>query len=170
MLGSIVLRRCRVRKVLIDSENGKPKDQEESWLDLERVAAVELSSEDPDFPIEHALAAAPTTGWRASAPGPQRIRLLFDTPHNFHRIQLHFVEKDVERAQELWLLAFADGELRDVARQQWNFSPGGSTEEMEDYRVSLKGVTALELRIDPDRSHDPQQSRHRATLQHLRLA
>jgi hypothetical protein len=163
-----------VRKVLIDSKNGQTKDgkpeDQESWLDLERLTAVELSSEDPDFPVEHALAVSPTTGWRASTHGPQRIRLLFDTPHDLHRIQLQFVEKDVERSQEFWLLAFVDGELRDVARQQWNFSPGGSTEEMEDYRVALKGVTALELRIDPDRSHDPLQSQHRATLQHLRVA
>ncbi len=159
-----------MRKVLIEQKDSKPKEDEGAWLDLERIAAVELSSEDPDFPIEHALAANATTGWRASTNGPQRIRLLFDVPHNFHRIQLHFVEKEAERSQEFWLLAFTEGELRDVARQQWNFSPGGASEELEDYRVDLKGVTALELRIDPDRSHDPKQSQHRATLQQLRLA
>jgi hypothetical protein len=57
-----------------------------------------------------------------------------------------------------------------VARQQWNFSPNGATEELEDYKVDLHGVTSLELRIDPDRSHDPKQSRHVATLESLKLA
>jgi hypothetical protein len=55
-------------------------------------------------------------------------------------------------------------------RQQFTFSPGGSTEEIEDYTVALDGVTVMELKIDPDRSHDPQQSRNYASLQSLRLA
>ncbi|RZU39735.1 hypothetical protein BDD14_1128 [Edaphobacter modestus] len=141
-----------------------------SWLDLERIASVEISSEDPNFPIEHALGKASTRGWRAAAPGPQKIRLLFDAPQTIRRIQLHFVDRVSERSQEFWLLALVGDELRDVVRQQWNFSPNGTTEELEDYKVELNGVTALELRIDPDRSHDPKQSQHVATLERLRLA
>ena len=34
--------------------------------------------------------------------------------------------------------------------QQWTFSPGGSTEEVEDYRVTLDDVVVLELAINPD--------------------
>jgi hypothetical protein len=68
------------------------------------------------------------------------------------------------------LLALVGDDLQEVVRQQWNFSPGGTTEELEDYRVELDGVNALDLRIDPDRSHDPKQSRHIASLQRLRLA
>ncbi len=141
-----------------------------SWLDLDRIAAVEISSEDPNFPIEHALGKAGTTGWRAAAPGPQKIRLLFDVPQTIRRIQLHFVDRVSERSQEFWLLALVGDELRDVVRQQWNFSPNGTTEELEDYKVELNGVTALELRIDPDRSHDPKLSQHVASLERLRLA
>ena len=62
------------------------------------------------------------------------------------------------------------GELREVVRQQFTFSPGGSTEETEDFTVSLDGVTVMELKIDPDRSHDPKQSQSYASLQSLRLA
>ena len=40
--------------------------------------------------------------------------------------------------------------LRDVVRQQWNFTPAGSAREAEDYRVDLSDVTALELTIVPD--------------------
>jgi hypothetical protein len=158
-----------MRKVVItDNPGGLPEP--DSWLPLEKIASVEISSEDPNFPIEHALSEAGKGGWRASAPGPQRIRLIFDQPQTIRRIQLQFVEKDAERAQEFWLLALVGDELRDVMRQQWNFSPNGTTEELEDYTVELTGVNALELRIDPDRAHDPLQSRHAASLERLRLA
>ena len=57
-----------------------------------------------------------------------------------------------------------------MVRQQWNFSPHGTTEEIEDYTLDLSGMTTLELRIDPDRSHDPKQSQNYASLQSLKLA
>jgi hypothetical protein len=60
--------------------------------------------------------------------------------------------------------------LKEVVRQQWSFSPYGSTEEIEDYTVNLSGITTLEVRIDPDRSHDPKQSQAYASLQSLKLA
>ena len=37
-----------------------------------------------------------------------------------------------------------------MIRQQWTFSPQGSTEEVEDYRVTLDDVVVLELAIIPD--------------------
>ncbi|HTH52551.1 MAG TPA: hypothetical protein VL495_01290 [Edaphobacter sp.] len=158
-----------MRKVVV-TENAGGVPAPESWLDLEKIASVQISSEDASFPIEHALGDVGTGGWRASTPGPQRIRLIFDQPQTIRRIQLQFVEKDAERSQEFWLLAMVGDELRDVVRQQWNFSPQGTTEELEDYTVELSGVNALELRIDPDRSHDPRHSRYAATLEKLRLA
>jgi len=39
------------------------------WRDLERIARVEISSEDDRFPIEHALGRKETTGWRAAGKG-----------------------------------------------------------------------------------------------------
>jgi len=159
-----------LRKVLVSQSDGKKLPESGEWLDIEKIAVAEISSEDSAFPIDHALGKTGTGGWRASAPGPQRIRLLFDEPQNLRRIQLQFVDKESERSQEFALLAVIGDEQREVARQQWNFSPNGATEELEDYRVELDGVTALELRIDPDRSHDPRQSRHKASLERLRLA
>jgi len=35
-------------------------------------------------------------------------------------------------------------------RSQWNFSPQGSTVEIEDYQVNLQGVRVLELALKPD--------------------
>ncbi len=140
------------------------------WRELERIARVEISSEDEQFPIEHALGKKETTGWRAAATGPQLIRLHFDEPLNIKRLQLHFVDKAAERSQEFAVYAGSGPELKEVVRQQWSFSPHGSTEEIEDYTVNLSGITTLEVRIDPDRSHDPKQSQHYASLQSLKLA
>jgi hypothetical protein len=140
------------------------------WRDLERIARVEISSEDEQFPIEHALGKKGTTGWRAAETGPQLIRLHFDEPLNIKRLRLHFVDKTAERSQEFAVYAGSGNELKEVVRQQWSFSPNGSTEEIEEYTVNLSGVTTLELRIDPDRSHDPKMSQAYASLQSLKLA
>jgi hypothetical protein len=142
----------------------------ELWRDLERIARVEISSEDEQFPIEHALGKKETTGWRAAVTGPQLIRLHFDEPLTIKRLWLHFVDRTGERAQEFAVYAGAGSELKEVVRQQWTFSPHGSTEEIEDYAVNLSGITTLELRIDPDRSHDPKLSQAYASLQSLKLA
>ena len=142
----------------------------ESWLDLDAIARVEITSEDVNLPIEDALGKTATTGWRAAGTGPQVVRLLFDAPQAVQRIQLHFVEGAKERSQEFSVYAGSDAELREVVRQQWTFSPHGATEEIEDYTVDLHGVTTLELRIDPDRSHDPKLSQSYASLQSMRLA
>jgi len=47
-----------MRKTVIDPDtiNQRPLSQEE-WLDLEEIAKVEVTSEDPNFPIESALVA-----------------------------------------------------------------------------------------------------------------
>jgi hypothetical protein len=125
-----------------------------SWLDLEELATAELSSEDPRHPFEEALKTDDATGWRALGPGPQLIRLRFDTPQAVKRVRLQFREEQVNRSQEIALFATGEGYKRkELIRQQWGFSPHGSTTELEDFFFELKGVTAIELEIDPGR-HD----------------
>jgi hypothetical protein len=159
-----------VRKRLVSSDEAGGAFADDEWLDLEKIAQVELTSEDRAFPIEQALGRVVTAGWRANGTGPQVIRLLFDAPQKIRRIQVHFVDRVSDRTQEFAIFCQVGDALREVVRQQWNFSPHGTTEELEDYKVELDGVTALELRIDPDRSHDPKLSQHVASLQRLRLA
>ncbi|HTV56055.1 MAG TPA: carbohydrate-binding protein [Terriglobia bacterium] len=138
------------------------------WLDLESIAEVEVTSEDPEFPIESAMIAGESQGWLAAAPGPQTILLKFDAPQRFTRIMLRFVEGAQERTQEFSLSWSTDGgrSFREIVRQRWNFSPSGSTSEAEDYRVDLANVTALKLVIDPDLGRNVA----RAGLARLRLA
>jgi hypothetical protein len=124
-------------------------------MDLGLIATVEVTSEDPKFPIESAFGADGGPGWRASQKGEQQIRLVFDQAQSVRRIQLHFQEPAFDRLQEFtvrWSAADG-GQSREIVRQQWNFSPGGSTSEIEDYEVNLDGVSALELVIKPDLTH-----------------
>jgi hypothetical protein len=126
---------------------------EPAWLDLERLARVEVSSEDPAHPVEEALRMGRPAGWRAGASGPQTLRLRFDQPQLLQCIRVHFEETQHERRQEFALRWSADGtSFREIVRQQWNFSPSGSTREAENYVVTLAGVSVLELQIVPDTS------------------
>jgi uncharacterized protein (DUF736 family) len=79
------------------------RDSEHGWLDLRQIATVELTSEDPHFPIDSALNPEAGGGWRASQNGEQLIRLIFDEPISLCRIQLHFREAERERTQEFTL-------------------------------------------------------------------
>lgn len=122
------------------------------WLSLEDLATVEVSSEDPDFPIEGALAFDDAPGWRASQTGEQKIRIIFDTPLWVQHIQVSFHEAVSERTQEFFLRwSPAGGKVsNEIIRQRWNFSPEGSTTETEDYSVNLENLSVLELAIVPD--------------------
>src|ERR1700722_13964063 len=147
-----------------------PKDAsslDEGWLDLDRIAAVEVTSEERDNPVESALVAGGVRGWRAAESGPQTIRLIFDEPQRLKRIALVFEETETERTQEFALRWSSDGghSFREIVRQQWNFSPPNSISEVEEYRVELSGVTVLELVIVPDISRGSV----RASLKSLRL-
>jgi hypothetical protein len=127
-----------------------------SWLDLENIAVAELSSEDPEHPFEAALRADSEDGWRAAVSGPQLLRLRFDSPQPVRRIRLQFREEAVSRSQEIALFATSNTfQRKELVRQQWTFSPQGSTTESEDYFFDLREVTMLELEIDPGR-HDKQ--------------
>jgi hypothetical protein len=159
-----------MRKSIVSPSTTTATPISDLWRDLERIARVEISSEDEGFPIENALGKRVTEGWRAATTGPQLIRLHFDEPQTIRRIHLQFVDKTSERSQEFAVFAGHGTELKEIVRQQWSFSPQGATEEIEDYTVDLKGVTTFELRIDPDRSHDPKLSQSYASLQSLKVA
>jgi hypothetical protein len=47
----------------------------EGWLDVERAAVVEVTSEDADCPVESAFSSGDARGWRAAAPANDSARL-----------------------------------------------------------------------------------------------
>jgi hypothetical protein len=157
-----------MRKRVIGYSPRECSSVEPGWLDLERLAEVEVSSEETDRPIESALIPSTGSGWRAAQPGEQKIRLLFDEPLKLKRIHLVFYEGDLQRTQEFVLRWSPDGgkSYREILRQQFNFSPPNVAHECEDYDVDLDGVTALELEIVPNISGGSAQ----ASLAQLRVA
>jgi hypothetical protein len=140
----------RKRIIPQDAPQDPPFDQD--WLDLERLGLVEITSEDPAHPIESALLSETGSFWRASCPGEQTIRLVFDQSLRIERIRLKFLEEQHERTQEIALMYSPDGgqTFHLIVRQQYNFSPPETTCEIEEYTVDLDQVTVLELSIVPD--------------------
>lgn len=157
-----------MRKRIIGRSTRLTESANDSWLQLDDLADVEITSETAAHPIEAALLLGRAGGWRAAAPGEQTIRLLFASPQPLRRIWLNFVESDSDRTQEYAVRWSPDGgrSFREIVRQQWNFSRDGATSETEDHRVELAAVTVLELSIVPDVSGGPAV----ASLERLRLA
>lgn len=157
-----------MRKSLITRipQNAPLRDQ--AWIDVDRIASVEVLSEESDYPIESALLLEGERGWRAANPGMQTIRLVFDEPQTLRRILVVFEDTENSRTQEFVLRWSPDIQYssREIVRQQWNFSQPDAVRETEDYAVELSEVKVLELVIVPDKSG----GEVRATLVSLRLA
>ena len=132
-------------------------------LDLENLASFEISSEDPNHPVENALR-EDEQSWRAAEDGEQSIRLTFDSPQSISRIVLCFEENRDARTQEFVLRSRSseESDWREIVRQQFNFSPPGTTIEREIFKVSLKDILNIELRIVPNIS-----GKGRASLREL---
>jgi hypothetical protein len=133
-----------------------PTNQENfpaNWLPLEENAEIEVSSEDPEWPIEGAL--LPRLASRSC--WGQTLRIRFDEPQTLRAIHLEFVESEQERLQE-FALQWSDDSgrtFRPIVRQQFSFSPAGATREVEHYSVDLIGVTDVVLHVAPDVSVRP---------------
>jgi len=157
-----------MRKRLITPAPESTRTRGESWLDVERQAVVEVTSEEKNYPVESAFVSGDAQGWRAATPGSQTIRLVFDEPQRLRCISLVFEENETARTQEFVLRWSPDGgnSVKEIVRQQWNFSPPNSVREVEEYQVELSAVTVLELIINPNISGGVA----RASLKNLRLS
>jgi hypothetical protein len=156
-----------MRKKLVSAVRNSDATSSHEWLDLEQAARVEVSSEAEGYLVEAALLKDVQGGWRASAPGVQTIRLLFNHPQTIQLIRLVFKEKEFARTQEFVLRWLPHGTRawKDVVRQQWNFSPPITETECEEYKVDLPSAIGLELSVRPDISG----GETRASLESLQL-
>ena len=93
--------------------------------------------------------------------------LVFDTPQTMHQMIVEVEEPEVSRTQELRLSVSHDGgqTYRELRRQEYNFSPPGTTFEREDWALLAEKVTHLQLWMKPDKGGKP----CRATLTSLVL-
>lgn len=156
-----------MRKRIINKEHQQDAPDSHSWLDVEQLAQVEVTSENADYPIESAFVLDSITVWRAEMEGKQIIRLLFDSPQTLSHIRLKFDESSQQRTQEYVLKWSSDNgkSWHEIVRQQYHFSPPDTDCEIEDYHVDLQTVTSLELMIIPEISGGGF-----ATLSQMRIA
>ena len=125
-----------MRKRLITQTLQDGPHLDEGWLNLDRVAVVEVTTEEKEYPVESALVSGEMRGWCAADSGTQTFRLIFDKPQSLTRISLVFEETVTERTQEFVLRWSGDGgdSFREIVRQQWNFSPPNSIRDSSGWR------------------------------------
>ena len=121
----------------------------DDWLDLENSAQAETTSEDASHPIESALKPGVGSGGRASGPGQQTVRLLFDKPLRVTCDHPVFHEHEQQRTQEFLLRWFSDGSrsCREIVRQQYNFSLQDGTCDQRSSHAEL-GIGSRRRSLD----------------------
>ena len=139
---------CQPHPVTPDAATGE--------IDIATVATVLVTSEAPYHPIDLAFddhRGPGGTRWIAGELGEQTLTLAFDAPQTFTQILLEVEELELPRTQELHLSLSCDGRTtyRELLRQEFNFSPPGTTFEREKWTVSAQEVTHLRLVIKPDK-------------------
>lgn len=143
----------------------------EGEIPVAEVATVQVTSEMVDHPIDNAFDTRRGPGgsrWIAEGTGEQMVILVFDTPQTIRKISLEVEELALSRTQELSVSVSSDGgrTYRDLVRQEYHFSPPGTSFEREVWSVAAEAVTHLRLAIKPDKGGRV----GRATLTSLALA
>ena len=128
--------------------------------DIGALATVWVTSEAAEYPIDHVFDSHGGPGgsrWVAETLGPQRLLLAFDAPQTLHRLRLEVEERDVSRTQEIEVAISCDGgqTYQTLLRQEYTFSPPGTTFEREEWWIPVEGVTHLQLAIKPDKGGVP---------------
>jgi hypothetical protein len=143
---------------------------EPAGLHIPALATVLVTSESGDHPVDHLFDGRNGPGgtrWVASADGEQTLILAFDTPQAIREVGLEVEEPSASRTQVLTLSLSQDGgrTYREIVRQEFNFSPPGTTFEREVWNVPAGRVTHLRIAIQPEKGGTP----HRATLTSLTI-
>jgi hypothetical protein len=149
-----------MRKQILGNDPAPQSSPGPEQLDIAAIATVMVTSEDPDHPVENAFDdryGPGATHWAAAQPGEQTLILAFDTPQTIRTVTLEIEEQEVSRTQELDLSVSDDGgrTYRELLRQEYNFSPPGTTFQREEWTVRSENVSHLRLRIKPDKGNHP---------------
>lgn len=132
------------REPLTDGGASWKEPAEVPWLDLDALAEVTIV-------VGGRRAERRRGSWSAKSPGEQLIDIRFHRPTSVGRLRVVSSEAEQSRTQEMtiWASLHRGEQHREILRQQFNFSPRGATEEVEDYGLQLEGVSAIQLRIVP---------------------
>ncbi len=144
-----------LRKHILTERPTAPASPREE-KDIAALATVLVTSEAADHPIDNMFDTQRGPGgsrWVAAAPGEQVLILAFDAAQTIRQVSLEIEELEFSRTQELELSVSADNgqTYRELRRQEYTFSPPGTTFECEDWVVVAEGITHLQLRIKPDK-------------------
>ena len=158
-----------LRKQILGKQPSAP-GRRPAEKDLAAIATVFVTSEDPDHPIDNAFddkRGPGGTRWIAEHAGEQTVVVAFDTPQTLRRLFLEVEELEVSRTQDLAVSVSNDGgqTYRELVRQEYNFSPPGTTRELEEWAIPADRISHLRLVIKPDKGGRPS----RATLTALAL-
>ena len=148
-----------MRKPIIQSTSASTASSS-AGLDVAAIATVLVTSELTGHPVENAFDGRRGPGssrWVSETGGEQTLKLAFDAPQTIRSVGLEIEETGENRTQELQLAVSRDGEnsWRELVRQEFNFSPTGSTFEREEWSINAEGVTHLRLQIKPDKGGRP---------------
>jgi F5/8 type C domain len=124
--------------------------------DIAAIATVLVTSEDPDHPIDYAFDGQRGPGasrWIAGESGEQKLILAFDAPQTIQKMLVDIDEPDISRTQEMQVSISTDGgrTYRELLRQEYTFSPPGTSHEHEEWTVNATGVSHLQVTIKPDK-------------------
>jgi len=149
-----------IRKRIVQDAYPPKVDTSISALDIPAMATVIITSEEPTYPVELIFDGQRGPGasrWRAATPGRQSLILDFDKPQTLHQLVLDIEEPEVSRTQVLWVSVSSDGghSYRELLRQEYNFSPPGTTYERETWTLDTPHVTHLAIVIEPDKGGRP---------------
>ena len=149
-------------------DSGSARAPKADAKDVPAIATVLVTSEALDHPVDHLFDSAGGPGgtrWIAATGGEQTLVLAFDTPQTIREVGVEVEETDVSRTQVLCLSLSEDGgrTYRERIRQEFTFSPPGTTFEREEWSVPAERVTHLRVTLRPDKGNSP----GRATLTSL---
>lgn len=118
---------------------------EVQWLDLGVVADVGIVAGG------RSVTRAPGF-WSAECEGEQLIEIRFHRRMPVRRVRVVSSDAEQSRTQEMtiWVSLRGGEQHREVLRQQFTFSPGGATQEVEEYGLQLEEVSRIQLRIVPN--------------------
>jgi hypothetical protein len=153
-----------MRKYLLKEQSTPPQATlRPGAKDIPATATVFVTSEAPDHPVENVFDDRRGPGgsrWIANGDGEQTLILAFDSPQTIRQILLEVEERDRARTQELSIAMSGDGgqTYRERVRQEFTFSPPGTTFEREEWSLPGEAVTHLKVVIKPDKGHNPGQA------------
>jgi hypothetical protein len=123
---------------------------------IPELATVLVTSEAAEHPVDCLFDGHDGPGgtrWVAAVDGEQELILAFDTPQTIQEVGLETEEFQASRTQVLTLALSQNGgrTYREILRQEFNFSPPGTTFERERWTVAATMVSHLRVTVRPDK-------------------